>query len=534
MALLILRSLGISLLLARAAAAGGVGEISFANSGSPAAQAAFLHGLAELHNFEYETAAGDFRSAESIDPGFAMAYWGEAMTKNHPIWMQQDLPAAREVLGRLAATPESRAAKAPTPREKRYLAALEILYGDGTKEERDLRYAEAMGALHEDYPDDVDAAAFCALSLLGTAHNGRDIPTYMRAAAILEDLFCRHPNHPGAAHYLIHAFDDPVHAPLGLRAARAYSRIAPEAAHAQHMTSHIFLALGMWDDVVGANETAVAVVNRQRAARQEPPTSCGHYAFWLEYGYLQQGRFRDANRVLEACREQAERNPPPPDSPEKLDPDNSAVGSFAQMRARYLLDAEDWSGKVARETVETGGAVSPKFEETFATAYAAARRKDVLAASRSLAELEEIARRLDPLFDKAGLARDHWERNVPGIQIDQLRALLVAAGGKPEDAVSLLRKAVSEEDRLPFAFGPPVVDKPSAELLGETLLGLDRPVEAKTAFEAALARAPKRTASLLGLLRAARAAGDKETAARAESDLRKICHAADRMPEDLR
>ncbi len=151
-----------------------VGEVSFANSGAPAAQEPFLRGLALLHNFEYPDAAAQFRKAREIDPDFAMACWGEAMTFNHPVWMQQDLAAARAALGRLGATPEARLAKARTERERDYLRAVEILYGEGTKEERDFRYSDAMAALHQRYPDDVDATAFYALSLLGTAHHGRD------------------------------------------------------------------------------------------------------------------------------------------------------------------------------------------------------------------------------------------------------------------------------------------------------------------------------------------------------------------------
>src|SRR3954469_20595266 len=161
-----------------AAAQTEVGEVSFANSGSPAAQETFLRGLALLHNFEYADAAEQFRKAQSIDPDFALAFWGEAMTYNHPIWMQQDLAAARTALGRLGATAEARAAKAKTARERDYLGTLEVLYRDGGKEERDRRYADAMAALHQQYPDDVDATAFYALALLGTAHAGRDFATY--------------------------------------------------------------------------------------------------------------------------------------------------------------------------------------------------------------------------------------------------------------------------------------------------------------------------------------------------------------------
>ena len=162
--------------------------------------------------------------------------------------MQQDLKSARAALGKLAPSSSARRSKAQTDREKAYLDAVETLYGQGTKEERDTGYEAAMAELHARYADDVDAAAFYALSILGSAHGGRDVATYMRSAAVLEEAWMSHRDHPGLLHYLIHSYDDPAHAPLGLRAARLYATIAPDAGHAQHMTSHIFLALGMWTD----------------------------------------------------------------------------------------------------------------------------------------------------------------------------------------------------------------------------------------------------------------------------------------------
>src|SRR5437588_9487468 len=281
------------------------GEVAFTNSGPAAVQSDFLHGLAQLHNFEYDDAAEHFRKAQQIAPGFAMAYWGEAMTKNHALWHEEDVSAARATLNRLSRTPEARLAKALTEREKLYFQSIEVLFGDGTKEERDRRYESVLAELHRKFPEDVDAASFYALAILGTAEHGRDFATYMRAAAVLEEVFPQHPRHPGVVHYLIHSYDDSIHAPLGLRAARIYAKIAPEAGHAQHMTSHIFLALGMWDDEVKANETAIDVVNRVRQKAGKPPAMCGHYNEWLEYGYLQQGRVADARRKIgrASCRE---------------------------------------------------------------------------------------------------------------------------------------------------------------------------------------------------------------------------------------
>src|ERR1700704_5912252 len=327
-----------------------VGEVAFANSGAPAAQVDFLRGLAQLHNFEYDDAAEHFRKAEQLDPDFAMAFWGEAMTENHPVWHEQDLVTARQIFARLGATSEARLAKAPTHREKLYLHSVEILYGDGTKEERDQKYELAMADLHQRFPNDVDGASFYALAILGSAEQGRDFGTYMRAAAVLEEIFPEHPRHPGVVHYLIHCYDDPIHAPLGLRAARIYSKVAPEAAHAQHMTSHIFLSLGMWDDVVKANETAMAVVNRERQKVGKEPSWCGHINEWLEYGYLQQGRIEDARRILDGCRQTAEKAAAAASDPKSpahaamsgmmmggMPPAMMALNSFAEMRAHFLV-----------------------------------------------------------------------------------------------------------------------------------------------------------------------------------------------------
>jgi len=259
-----------------------LGTIDFPTSAGPAAEAVFVRGVLYLHSFEYASAAEAFRAAQALEPGFALAYWGEAMTYNHPVWNQQDRAAALAALGRLGPTPEARQARAPTGRERGYLAAVERLYGpEEGKARRDTLYSEAMATLAAAYPDDAEAQAFYALSLLGLSQGDRVVPTYMRAGAIALALLAQYPDHPGAAHYTIHSFDDPDHAPLGLPAARAYSRIAPGAPHAQHMTTHIFLALGMWNEVVSQNIIAAG----PDSAKWTP----GHYTQWLQYGLLQLG-----------------------------------------------------------------------------------------------------------------------------------------------------------------------------------------------------------------------------------------------------
>ncbi len=196
-----------------------LGTIDFPTSGSPDAKPHFIRGVLYLHSFEYPSAAAEFRRAQVADPRFAMAYWGEAMTHTHPVWNEQDVTEARRILNRLGSTPAERRAKAPSQREQMYLDAIEILYGEGPKAKRDTLYSEAMKRIVETHTDDQEAKAFYALSLLGLNQAVRDVPTYLRAGAIVEPVFKDNPDHPGAAHYIIHSYDDPANAACGCRAA---------------------------------------------------------------------------------------------------------------------------------------------------------------------------------------------------------------------------------------------------------------------------------------------------------------------------
>ncbi|MDH3403068.1 MAG: hypothetical protein OES32_03855 [Acidobacteriota bacterium] len=465
-----------------------LGKIEFPSSGAAEAQDDFVAGVLYLHNFEYEDAREAFQRAREIDPGFAMAWWGEAMTHNHPIWMEQDTEAGRAVLAALGAGPEERRSRAGSEREAGYLAAVETLFGaagDGTtKEERDDRYREAMRRLHEAWPEDDEAAAFYALSILGTAHEGRDFATYMRAAAVAAEVWERNDEHPGAAHYLIHSFDDPIHAPLGLPMARRYAAIAPAAAHAQHMTSHIFVALGLWQEVVDANTIASRVQNESLAARGRPPRLCGHYPFWLEYGYLQQGRWQEAGRVLAACRAGL-----------SAASDAGERWHFAAMRARYLVDTEAWER--AAELADTVFAGTVFANTVFADGLAAYH----LGSREAVAAAIDGLRRIDAEDEKDAAA-------ILALELEGLALLATDSAA----ALDTLTAAVAAEAALPYEFGPPVVAKPAAELLGEVLLDLGRSGEAGDAFRRQLERTPLRTASLLGLARAATASGEYELA----------------------
>ncbi|MEJ2482482.1 MAG: hypothetical protein P8049_05045 [Gemmatimonadota bacterium] len=465
-----------------------VGEVSFPNSGAPGAQADFLVGLALLHSFEYPEARARFRAARQIDPGFAMAYWGEAMAWNYSLWFEQNADSARAVLGRLGDTPEARIASAPTERERAWLGAVEALYGEGTKQQRDDAYAESMAELHGRFPEDPEAGAFHALALLGTAHEGRDHAIYMRAGAIAGEVFAAHPSHPGAAHYMIHSFDDPVHAPLGLRAARAYSRIAPDADHAQHMTTHIFLALGLWEEVVRANERADAVVDRDRAAAGRPPSFCGHYNEWLLYGYLMEDRTADALNLLQGCRDATSSG------------SDRMAASFSDMRSRYVVDSGDPGGSARAMRVDYGDRVGPQFRDAWLDGYVAGRAGDATATASALERVRELRPLAEEEMAGEGFTDLAYSRRPEVLEM-QIEGLYLLALGREAAGLERIGEAAALEGELPLAYGPPAVDKPSHELLGELLLEAGRPAEARAYFETALSRTPGRIPAVLGLER---------------------------------
>ena len=279
----------------------GLGRITFPTSGPTVAQPAFERGVLLLHSFEYDDAIAAFREAQRLAPGFAMAYWGEALSYSQPLWYNENVASARAVLARLGPTREIRAAKAPTPREKAYLDAVERLFGDGGRPARLQAYADRMATLVRDHADDQEEAAFYALALLGTIpENARNAQISLKAGALAAGLLAKNPQHPGAAHYALHAYDDGVNNRLGLEAARIYAKVAPASSHALHMPSHVFLPLGMWNDAAASDEAsfAASVAWVKRTGRTLAQQDF-HSLSWLHYEYLQQGRFSDARRLME-------------------------------------------------------------------------------------------------------------------------------------------------------------------------------------------------------------------------------------------
>jgi tetratricopeptide (TPR) repeat protein len=472
----------------------GVGYLRFPTSGAPDAQAHFLRGVAILHSFGWKQAITEFQAAQALDPDFAMAYWGESLCYNHPLIREQDLESPRAVLSRLADSPEGRLAKAPTDREKGFIRAVEALFfGEGDTAARRTAYMEAMRTLYDRYPADDEVAAFYAVSLLSAAGpaGGAGHRLNVLAGAIGLEITARNPEHPGAVHYTIHAFDDPVHARLALPAALRFADIAGAVSHAQHMPSHIFIQLGMWDRVSASNESAYQVA----VNLWEPGDSAGdmtHALDWGQYGDLQRGDYERARAWIERM--------------ERIVRDNAGQGrvteALPRVRARYVLETEGW--KTSPVTAE-----SPA-PELLATGISAVHLEDYPLA-RAAAE------RLGELAAAATKDRDSSYYSQTGqplaIMHAELAGLLAVAKGDPEKGLALLKEGVATAESMRPPNGAPNPVKPVHELLGEVMLAQGDAAGAVTLFEKSLLRTPNRPRSLLGLARAHVALGNSEAAA---------------------
>jgi len=467
-----------------------LGKINFPTSAKPAAQEPFLVGVKALLNFEFDIAAEAFQQAQKADPAFALGYWGEAMSYNHPLWAQQDLAAARRVMERLGPTAAARAAKAPEGKERALVESMDVLFGgSGDKLTRDLAYAERMKRIHEQYPDDDEVATFYALALLGTARPGdKNIRNAMQAAAIVQGVFQRNPQHPGAAHYIIHSFDDPDHAILALPAARAYAKIAPAAAHALHMPSHIFVQLGMWDDVAQSNIVAYkAAVDLAEAKNLPRGREDFHTLSWLQYAYLQQGKFEEAARQVATAKAVAD----------KFDAPNVRDG-YAAMKARQVVETGKWEKlPLSGGPVRDGGAPGYDGNAAYvlAAGISAAHLGDMETAGRALTIMQTMRQ-------QAESGSNAYRAKPLKIMENEISATIHAVRNGPNDRESaerMLKEAVEIEKSLDAPSGPPEPIKPSFEAYGEFLLDQGRMKEAADQFHQSLLRMPNRRAAVQGL-----------------------------------
>jgi hypothetical protein len=537
-----------------------LGSVKFQTSGSEQAQASFLRGLAALHSFWYEEALEAFRESTKIEPDFMMGYWGEAMAHNHPLWSEQDTVAARQVIAKIKDNPKL------TARERAYLDAVKTLFsesGDTAKHARDVAYSAAMEKIYRDYADDLDAAAFYSLSLLGqVSTTDKSYRLQARAGAIALDVYQKNPNHPGAAHYIIHAFDDPDHAILALPAARRYAGIAPEAHHARHMPSHIFLQLGMWPEAAASNESSWESSDAwMKRKHLSPNVRDYHSLHWLLYVYLQQGRYRKADELLTLMKQTMSEST----YDNKLRP-GYYENNYANMAAAFVVETERW--ELTTKLFPVGNTPASS-SEAGATAQMSSHGghggSGASSASSSMAESgttndgpitvrASIRNQTLPLFIRglsdavrgsaevekslAGLRAitrgEGPSRNILEIRELEITALAASMKQDHDKAIELMKQAAVLEEAMGPPSGPPGLVKPSHELFGEILLRAGKPGDAVKQFKAALLRQPNRARSLLGAARAAMQSGDKQGAAAAYAKLLAVWQNADEELPELR
>ena len=495
-----------------------LGKVEFPTSGSEKAQPHFLRGLAALHSFWYEEALEAFRESTRVEPDFMMGYWGEAMAHNHPLWSEQDTESARAVIGKITIT------RKLTDRERAYLEAIKALYAEGEKTARDAAYSAAMEKIYRAYPDDLDAAAFYSLSLLGMVRmEEKSYRLQARAGAIALEVYQKNPNHPGAAHYIIHAFDDPDHAILALPAARRYSSIAPEAHHARHMPSHIFLQLGMWPEAAASNESAWASSDAwMKRKNLSPSVRDYHSLHWLLYVYLQQGRYRKAEELLSLMKKTMSEST----YENKLRP-GYYENNYANMAAAFIVETERWdlassllpAGKRSSISSSSGGggahgshgAAAPESVEVVRRNSNRGERLPIfihgLAAAITNTALQEP--RIESVSGSAS----------PGLHELEVLALGASIRGEHDKAIQFMNEAVKIEELSGAPSGPPGIIKPAHELFGEILLRAGKHERAVEQFRTALLRQPNRARSLLGLARVHAKSGKTNDAARAYAHL---------------
>lgn len=499
-----------------------LGRLSFESSCSRPAHLLLEEGLGWLHSFEYAEAERSFSEAATADPNCAIAHWGLAMSYYHPLWAA---PTPAELEKGKVAIGKARAVGPSSTRERDYLAAIETFYRDDDKldhKTRALAYAAAMERLHRRHPDDREAAVFYALSLIAAGLQDSD-PEFTQeklAGEILNAVLIQEPDHPGVTHYLIHSFDYPQLAHFALPAAQRYASIAPDSAHAQHMPSHIFTRLGLWEDAIRSDQKSEAAAQAYAQSNGMPDSwdERLHAMDYLAYAYLQSGQDTKARQVWSEVK-----------AINRVDPPNFKVAySVTAIPARILLERRAWEEAASLELPANVLGLAPLKDFQWAQAHIHFAR--AVGAARSgkptLARNETIALGAIEGALAVPAGTYDWKKQV-SISRQVAEAWLAYAEGETDDAVRMMRDAADFDDQTEKHPVTPGAVLPAREQLGELWLELGKPVDALAAYEASLKRAPRRLAGLYGAARAASLAGDSAKAARYFADLVDVTKSSD-------
>ena len=482
-----------------------LGTVDFTVSGSPEGQELFNKGLLLLHSFEYEDAREEFLKAQEVDPSCIMACWGEAMTYNHTLWQRQEIEDARAALTKIASTAEERQARAKTTIEKDFLKAVDILFAEGTKYERDVKYSEFLESLRSKYPNNNEVSAFYAISLIGSSRNGRNDELYDKSAKIAQEIIKVNPNHPGALHYLIHSYDDPDHAPLALAAADSYAKVAPDAAHALHMPSHIYVSLGKWNEVVKSNIASWnASVNRKEKKSLETDALSYHALNWLQYGMLQRGEFASAQSLLDKMKQY------------NTDKTTKVSRSYLlAMQGAQCVEEGKWTQFLQEDNLKVDDlGITKRAGYAFVEGmnYFEAKDKDRLINTIELLKKDIYKESLNvgekgfSMCSAGGFASkppSELDIDMATIIAAQLESRLALLNNEVDKAEKLLRDASDLDETLKYSFGPPIILQPVLEMYGEFLLDQGKTELALATFDRSLDRHPRRLRSFEGKKRAA-------------------------------
>ncbi len=487
-----------------------LGNVNFPTSCTAEVQPTIEKGVALLHSFQYKESEKTFAAAATREPKCAIAHWGKAMALFHQLW---DFPDDKTLKEGRKDIEKAQKLRSANPREQGFINAAAAFYQKKSKmthAERTQAYSSALEKLHAQSPGDVEISAFYALSLVSLADKDVDTDANLKKAiSILDPLFQQHPDHPGVAHYMIHATDRPEFAAQGLEAARRYAAIAPDSSHALHMPSHIFVRLGLWEDSITSNIAATASAAHAAEMHQAEFHYQTHAMDFLSYSYLQSGQEAKARELIEHTSHVVGAS------------EEDKADYRAYLAARTALELHRWK--------EAAGLPIPAIRKNWsdttywARATGAARSGDVAGAESDVKELTQLVADREERSKKSG----YTVSTEKATDLREAEAWLAFAKGKSDEALQELRAAADRQDKN----GGESVGIPAREMLADMLLELKRPAEAIAEYRTVLKNSPNRFDGLLGAARAAQASGDTGGAQSFYAKLAEICGAGADRPE---